>query len=204
MSSEVMGPYVDAGILASIDNHPSGSGISQRKDPLIRQDTFFSDIVPEPVSDLLWNENQFAFLAALGLPENQLAFLNISGSELEDLTDPHSTPGHEFHDQSIPWFRSSEDDFINFLFFQDVREWIPAPLEQFPDHGNIAGVLNCHIKGMSDEVKEGFQAGIAGSLCGLSCPLGDLIKKLKDLICGYGVDLPVTELIIKLCEDELV
>jgi hypothetical protein len=55
-----------------------------------------------------------------------------------------------------------------------------------------------------DEIEEGFQAGIASSFCGLFCPLGDPVKKRKDLIWGYRAELPITELIVKMCEDELI
>jgi len=57
---------------------------------------------------------------------------------------------------------------------------------------------------MPDEIEKGFQAGIAGSLCGLFCPLGDLVKKREDFIWGYRANLPITELIVKMCEDELI
>jgi hypothetical protein len=57
---------------------------------------------------------------------------------------------------------------------------------------------------VSDKIKKGFQAGIAGSFCGLFSPLGDLVKKREDLIWGYRADLPITELIVKMGEDELV
>ena len=141
MPSQVMRSHMEANHLASIDNDPPGSGISQRENPLIRPDVFFSDVLPESVSDLLWNENQFAFLAAFGLPENQFAFLNISGRELQHLTDPHPTSGHEFHDQAIPCCCRPEDDLINLFLFQDTWKRISDPPVQFPNHGKVARIL---------------------------------------------------------------
>ena len=66
------------------------------------------------------------------------------------------------------------------------------------------GVLNCRIKGVPDEIEKRFQAGIASSPCGLFLPLGDLVIKREDLIWGYRAQLPITELIVEMCEDELV
>jgi hypothetical protein len=57
---------------------------------------------------------------------------------------------------------------------------------------------------VSDEIEKGLQAGIAGSLCGLFCALGDLIKKGEDVIRSQGSDVPVTILIVKMGEDELI
>ena len=57
---------------------------------------------------------------------------------------------------------------------------------------------------MSDEIEKGFQAGIAGALCGLFCPLGDLVEEGEDLIWVQGSNLSITVLIVKMSEDELV
>jgi hypothetical protein len=97
-----------------------------------------------------------------------------------------------------------EDDFIDLFLFQDVRKRISSPPEQFSDHGSITGVLDSIVKGVSNEIEKGFQAGIAGPLFGLFCPLGDLVEKREDLIWVQGSDLPIAELIVKMCEDELV
>ena len=140
MPSEVMGPHMEADHFASINDNKPSSGISQRKNPLIRPDVFCSDVLSESVRDLLWNEHRLTFLAAFGPPENQLSFLNISGRELKHLTDPHPTAGHEFHDQAVPGSLCLEDDFINLFLFQDARKGIPGVPIQFPNHRNIAGV----------------------------------------------------------------
>ena len=77
----------------------------------------------------------------------------------------------------LSWIGRSEDDFINDLFLQDVWQGIPGPLKQLPNHGSVARILNCRIKGVPDEDEEGLQTGIAGPLGGLFLPLGDLVKK---------------------------
>jgi hypothetical protein len=97
-----------------------------------------------------------------------------------------------------------EDDFINLFFFQNIRKRIPCLPEQFSDHGGIAGVLDSIVKGVSDKIEEGLQAGIAGPLCGLFFPLGNLVEECEDLIWGYRPDLHVTEPIVKMYEDELI
>jgi hypothetical protein len=195
---------MDACVASGVDDYISGSGIGQREDAFIRPDILFPDIVPEPVGNLLRNKDCLTFLAAFRLPEYQLAILDIPGRKLQHLTDPHSPSGHQFHDQAIPGFGRSENDFIYLFFFQDVRQGIPSPPEQLPDHGSVAGVLNCIVKGVSDEIEKGLQAGITCPLCGSFCPLGDLVEERKDLVRRYRTDLPVTALVVKMGENELV
>jgi len=64
--------------------------------------------------------------------------------------------------------------------------------------------LDSIVEGVSDEIEKGFQAGIAGSLCGLFCPFGDLVEEREDLIRSQGSYVPVTVLIFKMGEDELI
>jgi len=64
--------------------------------------------------------------------------------------------------------------------------------------------LDSIVKGVPDEIEKGFQAGIASPLCGLFCPLGDLVEERQDLIRCQGSDVPVTVLIVKRGEDELI
>ena len=104
----------------------------------------------------------------------------------------------------LSWIGRSEDDFINDLFLQDIRQRVPGPFEELPDHRSITGVLNSGIKGVPDEVEKGLQAGISGSRDGLFLPLGDLVKKPENLVWGQRSQVPVAELAIEPGQDELM
>ena len=63
---------------------------------LIRSNPFPGYVFLEAVRNLLRDEDDFAFLSALGGPESELSIFNITRCQFQYLADPHPTPGHQF------------------------------------------------------------------------------------------------------------
>ena len=101
-----------------IHNFSSGR-IGYRKYPLIRSNSFPGYVFLEAVRNLLRDEDNFPFLAALGASERELSILDVSGCQFQDFADPHSTSGHQFKNESIPGFYGAKNDFIHYFLFQN-------------------------------------------------------------------------------------
>ena len=57
--------------------------------PLIQLNPFSGYIFLEAVRNLLWDKDNFPFLATLRGSESELSILNITGCQFQDLADPH-------------------------------------------------------------------------------------------------------------------
>jgi hypothetical protein len=164
MPSQVMGPQMDADQLTGLVNHCSGSLVGQRKNALIRANSFLFDVSLEPISNLLRDKNDLGFIATFGIPEDQFSTVNILGDKFEHLTDSHAPTGHKLQHETVSWIRCSENDFVNNLLFQNSPMGNFGRFKQFPEHRGAARIFKFRIDGILDEIKEGCQAGIAGSL----------------------------------------
>jgi hypothetical protein len=87
MPPEVVGADLDSHQSSRFLHHGSGSRIRNRKNASARFDTLLSNILLEPIRDLLWNENNLCILSALGIKQDQLPILNVFGFEFEHLPD---------------------------------------------------------------------------------------------------------------------
>jgi len=101
MSPEVMGFEMDSNKVTGLFYHSPDSRIGDGEDPLIRSNSRIPDKVFEPVSHLLRNEGYLCLLATFRISENKLSLFNISGSELQDLTDSHTTTGHKLQHKTV-------------------------------------------------------------------------------------------------------
>ena len=63
-------------------HHFPCSFMACRENPLIGLNPFSSDLVFEPVSELLWDEDEFLLAATLGISESQSSLSNIRRGEL--------------------------------------------------------------------------------------------------------------------------
>ena len=121
---------------------------------MIRPNPFPGNVFLEAVRNLLRNKNNFQFLAALGGSESELSILDITGSQFQDLADPHSTPSHQLKKEPIPGFDGAKNDFIHHLFLQngptDGSRWSI----QFFQHGGIAWAAEIGIEVLVNELKK--------------------------------------------------
>lgn len=80
------------------------------ENPLICLNSLGSNVFPETVGDLLGDKNNLMLFTTLWASEGELPVFNISGGQLQNLTDPHPTPSHEFENQSVSWFDGAFDN----------------------------------------------------------------------------------------------
>ena len=117
---------------ACLSHNDPGRRIPHGKDPLLWIDLFFTDVFFEPQSNLLGDEDDFLFLAAVRTPENELLILNVLSPEPQCFANAKSSPSHQFNKNPVSDLRSLEDDLINGLFLQDVPSGVPGRPEQLP------------------------------------------------------------------------
>ena len=142
-------------------NHPScfihnfsPGRVGYRKYPLVNSNPFPGYVFLEAIRNLLWDEDNFSFLAALGGSESELSILNITGNQFQYLADPHPTPGHQLKDQPVPGFDGAENDFVNHFLFQDgPADWSRGSI-QLLQHRGIAWASEIGIEVLSDEIEE--------------------------------------------------
>jgi len=86
--------------------------------------------------------------------EGQFSVLDVSGSQFQNFSDSHSSPGHEFQHEAVSWLVCLEDDFVDNIFFDDVPGGNGFCLEHLSQDWVVAGVLEILIDIGSDEVEE--------------------------------------------------
>ena len=82
MSPQIMGTDFDADLSAGFFDDLPGTGVADRKNPLVRCQIFCSYIIPESGPDFLWDKNHLVLPSAFGADQKELAILNISDPEL--------------------------------------------------------------------------------------------------------------------------
>ena len=111
---------------------------------------------PQTVYHLTKNEHDLNVLATLCALDRKFLVICISGGELQDFADSHAASGHELQDQPVSDFRRSEDDLIHGLLFDNIPEdGLPGPVD-FPQHRDIARILDGRIEVDPDEIEEGL------------------------------------------------
>ena len=134
------------------------------KNPPIRSNPFAGYVLLQAVRYFLRNKDNLPFLPTLWASKSEFAVFAIVGSQLQYLTDSHSAPGHQLKDQPVSGFSGSEDDFIHGILFQnsptDGSRW---PI-QFLQPGGFAWASKIRILVLGDEVEEGCQLGVPGTL----------------------------------------
>jgi hypothetical protein len=153
---------MDSNNLSGLIYHPSSGRIGYWKDPLICPNPFDSDVFSETVGHLLGNENYLTLFTTFGASEGEFPVFDIGRGQLQNLTDPHSTPSHQFKNQSVPGFDGAKDSLIHYFFFQNVpagESWGSIELFQ---HRGVTGASEIRIEVFDDEVEEGGQLGVPG------------------------------------------
>ena len=103
-------------ITGFLDNNP-GSSVGYRKNSIIGSDPVVADIFLEAIRDFLRQEGNLRLFSTLGIPNDSLPVFDILGCEFENLADPHARAGHEFENEALPGIGRSEDDLIDYVFF---------------------------------------------------------------------------------------
>ena len=73
------------------------------ENPLIGLNSFFPDVVFEPVGEFLWDEDEFLLPATLRVSEGQSSLSDIRGGKLQHFADPHPASCHQLQYQPISW-----------------------------------------------------------------------------------------------------
>jgi hypothetical protein len=145
-------------IAGLLDNNP-GSSVGYRKNPILGFDAIVTDIILEPVRHFLRQEGNLRLFSTFWIPNDSLPVFDILGCEFENLADPHARTGHEFEHKTIPGIGRSEDDLIDYVFFNNFKlGWFPCP-EKLPERGIITGILEIGINRIFDEIEKGGQEG---------------------------------------------
>ena len=114
-------------IAGLFDNNPGG-GIGYRKNSIIGSDLVVADIFLEAIRDFLRQEGDLRLFSTFWIPNDSLPVFDILGCEFENLSDPHACTGHEFENETIPGVGRSEDDLIDYVFFNNFKlGWLPCP-----------------------------------------------------------------------------
>ncbi len=162
MPPQIMRSQMDPNHFSGLVYNPSSGRIRYWKNPLICPNPFRGNVFSETVGDLLGDENNLPLFATLWASEGEFAVFDIGRGQLQNLTDSHPTPGHEFKNQSVSGFDGAEDGFIYYFFFQNVpagESWDSIELLQ---HRGVTGTSEIRIEVFDDEVEEGRQLGIPG------------------------------------------
>ena len=112
---------MDAQQLTALYDNDPGSSVGYRENPVSGFDPIVTDIFLEPVHDLMGQEGNLRFIAALGISDDSLPVFDILGCEFQNLAYSHTTTGHEFEHEPVSLIPCSENDFINDVFFQDFE-----------------------------------------------------------------------------------
>jgi hypothetical protein len=141
MSSKIVWPQLSSGELACLLHNQSCRRISDREYSVVGFNPFVPDILVEPISDLPRDEHDFSFSSALWSLQDKILIDHIFRGEFQDLSDSHSSPGHQFQYKSISQFERPEDDLINRFFLHNVPVVRLSRPIQLPEHRRITGVL---------------------------------------------------------------
>jgi hypothetical protein len=121
--------------------------------------------------------------------------------QFQHFTDPHTTSGHQFEDQSITDLGGAEDDFVNGFLFDDFpSQRHPLPI-QFADHGPVAWVTKLGIDIVADEIEKGRELGKTDSFGVGFVSFGEAVQECKDLFRGDLLDGTIAEFMDKPFDD---
>jgi hypothetical protein len=152
------------------------------------------------MGQLLRDKNDLGLPTAFGCLDADSTPVNVRGRQLKNFPDSHSSPRHQFQDQSVSLILCSEDDLIDSFFFHDFPGHGPVVFEDLPKHWGITGICEPLHARVYDEGEEGTKKGKTESLGGLFESLSEVAQEGEDLLRGKGFCLPVTKLGRKLGE----
>ena len=145
-------------IACFLDNNP-GSSLGYRKNSILGFDAIVTDVFLESVRDFLGQEGNLRLFSAFWIPDNGLSVFDILGREFENLADSHACKGHEFENETIPGIGRSEDDLIDYVFFNNFKlGCLPCP-EKLSEGRIITWILEIRIDRIFDEIEKGGQEG---------------------------------------------
>ena len=80
-----------------------------------------------------------------GILNGKFLIIHIHGGELQDLANPHATPGHEFQHEAVSHLGGPEDDLVNNILFVNLPLSQLSWSEKLLQHGVITGILELSI-----------------------------------------------------------
>lgn len=156
MPPQIMWPQVNSHQLSRFLDHQPCCSVGYREDSLRGLNSLLSHVFVQAVGDLARNEDNFCLFAAFRISNDEFSALDISGRQVQYLTDSHPSPGHEFEHQTISRVGGSEDDLVDNFLFNGVPVINLRRSEEFLYHGCVAGILQAVIKAFPDEIEKGF------------------------------------------------
>lgn len=189
MPPKIMRSQLNSSQLACLLYNKSCSCLSYREYPLAGLDAIIPDIFAEPICDSPGDEYHFRFISAFRLPQNKFLVVHVLRGEFKDLSDSHTTPGHQFENKPVSHFCCSEDDRVNRFLLYNVPVVRLSRAVQFPKHWRVTGVSKGRIEVDPDEIEECFQVGIPPVLGLLFCSFGYFAQKRKNLIGADPIQL---------------
>ena len=155
-----MNPHQGAGLS---DHDPRcGCGIGDRENSLVSFSASGLEVILQPVGELLGDEHRLCTFSTLVILDRKFLIIHIHGGKLQDLAPPHATPGHELQHEAVSRLGGTEDNLVDGLFLMDLpSRQFPRP-KKFLQHGSVTRVWELGIQVVADEVKKGFEVGIAG------------------------------------------
>jgi hypothetical protein len=141
MPSQVMWSQLSSGQLACFFYNKPCRCVRDREYPIAGFDPLVLDIFMQPICDPPRDEHNLSFSSALWSTEDKLLIDHIFRGERQNLSDSHSSPGHQFKYEPVSRFGCSKDDLVYCLFFDNVPVVRLSRPVQFPEHRRITGVL---------------------------------------------------------------
>ena len=128
--------------------------------------------------------------------------MNIPWREVQDFTDPHATPSHQFQDQPVPGVHGSKDDLVNSLLIDDIPLESLWALEDLSDNRGVAGIGKCWQAGVDAEVVEGCEYRVPVPFRCLLVAFRQGEEKFEDFLLGYAGQITFAKSRCETIEDE--
>ena len=121
MTPKVMRPQINTCQFTRLFDHHPGSIVGDGENTFLGPNSFVLDIFSKSVCDFLRNVHNFGLQATFRVRQCDLAVFDTDRSNFQNLTNAHSSLGHQFHHNPIAWIFRFENNFINQVFFNDFR-----------------------------------------------------------------------------------
>lgn len=185
-------------------HYESGAVVAQREDSLLRADASISDVVSQSFRNPLGDEHDFLLTAAFGFSQDHPDAIDVSGRELQHLTDPHPRPGLKFQNESVPDLSGSIDDLIHGLPIDYGPDSYSRRAKHPFDDGTVTRVGEVELIAFAGMVEKSSKVSTPAVSGALFSGIGYGSKKGKGLLGGNGVNSSLSEFSCEPTEHKLV
>ncbi len=140
MPPQVVGPEMDPYHGTGLSDHDPGRGISDGEYSLVSSSALVSEVILQPVGQLLGDKDHLSAFPAFGIPDGEFLIIHIHGCKLQNLTDPHTTPGHELQHEAVSCLSGSEDDLVNNFLLLNLPLSQLTRSEELLQHGGVTRI----------------------------------------------------------------